>query len=388
MKMVGEVEGRERKRPRAAPSSGRIGWLYASLLAAAAAAAAIPAHAFTTPTSISPIPSTATRRHMIGNVFGGGGGDVKDPQLPKDVKDAISKCRGAVQKGLEDQISRMDVEMPVGANFGVENKKTSKNKRDNLSSLTGGDEMEQGLTMEKMDASNRELARLFVEMFQPLGGQHIAAVFNDEYLAGLARQRWSGDLAAECNILAVDRKGRKDVLKLGGKKGKKKKAKGFAAKMAEEMEEDGISSGPFNLPKDTEVALFVSPGPKELIAIERICKEAGMGTCIILLNARLSLIEKFSSDDARTLFMEEFKTVWSLTAAPQEAAPGCLMHKAYPGPWVLARKPTVGPPKTIASKKGGKFSGEECAEAFGKIELSELERGTEKLAENMAGWFK
>ena len=48
--------------------------------------------------------STQTHQ-MIGNVFGGGGSS--EPQLPSDVKDAISKCRGAVQKGLEDRISRM-----------------------------------------------------------------------------------------------------------------------------------------------------------------------------------------------------------------------------------------------------------------------------------------
>jgi len=278
--------------------------------------------------------------------------------------------------------------MPVGANFGVETKKGSKNKRGNLSSLTGGDEQNEGLTMEKLDTSNRELARLFVEMFQPLGANNICAVFNDESLADQARQRWSNDLSAECNILAIDRKGKRGILKTG-KKGKKKKAKGFAAKMAEEMEEENTASGPFTLPKNTEVAMFVSPGPKELIAIERICNEVGMGTCIILLNARLSFIEKYATDEAHTLFTEEFVPVWSLSAAPQEKAPGCLMHRAYPGPWVLARKPTVGAPKTIALKEGGmKFSGEECEEAFGKIEVSDLEKGTEKLAENMVGWFK
>lgn len=277
--------------------------------------------------------------------------------------------------------------MPVGANFGVENKKASKNKRGNLSSLTAGDEQPEGLTMEKLDTSNRELARLFVEMFQPLGGQHICAVFNDEFLADEARQRWSNDISAECNILAIDRKGKRGILNTG-KKGKKKKAKGFAAKIAEELDEDSIASGPFKLPKDTEVAMFVAPGPKELVAIERICSEVGMGTCIILLNARLSLVEKYSSDDARKLFTEDFVPIWSLSAAPQESAPGCLMHRAYPGPWVLARKPKVGPPKTIALKEGAKFSGEECEEAFGKIEVSDLEKGTEKLAENMASWFK
>ena len=158
--------------------------------------------------------------------------------------------------------------------------------------------------------------------------------------------------------------------------------------MAEEMEEESTSSGPFTLPKDTDVAIFVAPGPKELIAIERICEDqVGMGCCIILLNARLSLIDKYPTDDARKLFTEDFETIWSLSAAPQEEAPGCLMHRAYPGSWMLARKPPVGPPKTIAIKEG-RFSGEECADAFAKIQVSELERGTEKLAENVAGWFK
>ena len=277
--------------------------------------------------------------------------------------------------------------MPVGANFGVEKDKGgNKNKRGNLSSLTGGEEQQEGLTMEKLDKSNRELCRLFVEMFQPLGGQHICAVFNDEYLANQARQLWSNDVSSECNILAIDRKGKRGVLKTG-KKGKKKAAKGFAAKMAEEMEEDSIVSGPFNLPKDTEVAMFVSPGLKELIAIERICNEMGQGTCIILLNARLSTVEKFTTEEAHKLFMEDFKTVWSLGAAPQEVAPSCLMHRAYPGQWMLARKPSVGPPKTISIQET-KFTEDECSNAYGSIEVSDLEKGSEKLAENMAGWFK
>lgn len=75
--------------------------------------------------------------------------------------------------------------MPVGANFGVEGKKSKNNKRGNLSSLTGdeSEDADVALTLEKLETSNRELARLFVEMFQPLGGEAIAAVFNDEYLA-------------------------------------------------------------------------------------------------------------------------------------------------------------------------------------------------------------
>ena len=170
-----------------------------------------------------------------------------------------------------------------------------------------------------------------------------------------------------------------------GKKKKKKKAMGFASKMADELEDDG-SSGPFVLPKDTEVALFVAPGPKELIAIERICNEVGMGTCVILLNARLSRVEKYASDDARKLF-EGFEPVWFLGAAPQENAPGCLMHRAYPDKWLLARKPQVGAPKTIATQED-MFTGEECAKAYESMEVSEAEKTAEKLAMNVAEWFK
>ncbi len=108
--------------------------------------------------------TTSTTRLSIGKVFGDN--TTKEQELPKDVKDAISKCRGAVQKALENRLSRMDVEMPVGANFGVEKKKAGRKSKSNLASLTDGDSSgEEGLTMEKLDTSNRELARLFVEMF-------------------------------------------------------------------------------------------------------------------------------------------------------------------------------------------------------------------------------
>ena len=109
--------------------------------------------------------------------------------------------------------------------------------------------------MEKLERSNRELARLFVEMFQPLGGDHITCVFNNENLADVARKLWANDLSAECSIAAIDRKRRKGG-GIGGKKGKKKKAKGFAAVMADAIEDDG-SSGPFKLRDGTEVGTRV-----------------------------------------------------------------------------------------------------------------------------------
>ena len=76
-----------------------------------------PAHAFNIPAATETTPITTSSRLSMINVFGQGKAETKQSELPKDVKDAISKCRGAVQKGLENRLSRMDIEMPVGALF-------------------------------------------------------------------------------------------------------------------------------------------------------------------------------------------------------------------------------------------------------------------------------
>ena len=337
--------------------------------------------------------SSSSSLRMIGNLPGISGGK-EGPSLPRDVKSAVSDCRAAVQMALEGRISRMDVEMPVGADYSIEkgNGRGGKRKgggRGHLADLasdgdaTAADGMP---TMDQLERSDRELARLFVEMFQPLGGEHISVVFRDEGLAGTARQRWKGDAGAECRVLAVDRKGKRSSNGMGGGGKKKKKNMGFAAKMAAEIEGDG-ASGAFALPDGTEVALFVAPGPKELIAVERICSQVGMGTCVILLNARLSKVDNFGTDDAKELFVEKFESVFHLAAAPQEGAPGCLLHRAYPSEWILARKPKVGSPKTIATYPQ-RPTLEQCAEAYDSIEITDMEKTTDNVIDNVASWFK
>jgi hypothetical protein len=41
-------------------------------------------------------------------------------QLPKNIKDSVTQLRGSIQAALSSRCSRMDVEMPYAANFGVE----------------------------------------------------------------------------------------------------------------------------------------------------------------------------------------------------------------------------------------------------------------------------
>ena len=309
-------------------------------------------------------------RLYVGNLFAG---DTKNkPSLPRDVKEAVSICRAATQEALKNRVSRMDIEFPVGAKFNVE----PQPKRKNASS---GDNTP---TKEDLARSDRELARLFVDMFQPVGGENLSVIFTDVSSADAAKKKWKDDSTAKCRILSLDRR------KSASPK-KKVKAKGFAAKLAAEIEEDGESvGGPFKLPENTEVAIFVSPGPKELVVVERICDEVGMGTLVILLNARLSTISNFGTSAAAELFRKEFESVFHLAAfQPQEVAPNCLLHRAYPGKWILARKPSVGSPKTILVTEA-RPSTEEAATSFDNLEISDVEKGVEDMVQNVAGWFK
>eukprot|EP00978_Attheya_sp_CCMP212_P027705 scaffold93400_cov41-Attheya_sp.AAC.1 len=320
----------------------------------------------------------ATRLDMI---LGGGGGVKKDESLPRDVKEAVSRCRASVQEALGKRISRMDIEMPVGAKFGVEKASKKKDRR------TPKEEEGGSPTQDRLDTSDRELARLFVDMFQPLGGEQISVIFNEETMSDSAKAKWSIDSTAMCRILTM---GRRSPPKKQ-KNAKKPKGMGFAAKMNAQVSEDtsegGSSSGPFQLPEKCEVALFVAPGPKELVTIERICSEAGMGTLVILLNARLQKVTSFATQEAKTLFMEEFDPIFCLGAGPQDVAPGCLLHRSYPNDWILARKPKVGSPKTILVQPN-RPTPDECQTAYENIQLDDLEKGVENVLDNVASWFK
>ena len=286
--------------------------------------------------------------------------------LPRDVKDAVSICRQSVQDALGKRVSRMDVEMPVGAKFGVETGKKGGKKK-------SARQQEDGVSRDVLEMSDRELARLFVDMFQPVGGENIAVVFREGRQAEATKKKWALDSTAQCRVMSVAKGST-------GGKSKKKKKMGFAAKLAAELDSD--VGGPFSLPKNCEVAIFISPGPKELIAIERICNEVGMGTLVILLNARLGMMEKVS-----TFFQQEFEPVFHLAAAPQDVAPDCLLHRAYPSDWLIARKPKVGQPKVIG-QQAERFSSEDCQEALESMEMTDFEKAAEGVLDNVANWFR
>lgn len=325
---------------------------------------------------------------MIGGIFGGGETAKKNklPALPRDVKEAVSKCRQATQDALQNRISRMDIEFPVGAKFNVEPQPKKKK----------GSSTNDVPTQADLERSDREVARLFVDMFQPVGGEHLTVVFNDATAADAAQKKWKGDSTAQCRIVSLDRR-KKSISSSSSSTAaaskKKKSNKGFAAKLASEIDDGDSSSstsssGPFRLPEKTEVCLFVAPGPKELVIVERVCEEAGMGTLVVILNGRLSTIGNFGTSTAAKLFTRDFESVFHLAAfQPQEVAPNCLLHRSYPEQWILARKPKVGSPKTFLVTDQ-RPTPEEAAQAFNSLEIPDMEKGMEDMVENVAGWFK
>lgn len=171
----------------------------------------------------------------------------------------------------------------------------------------------------------------------------------------------------------------------GLEKKKNKKKQGFAEKLNDEFSDE--TSGPFKLPSGCEVALFVAPTAKDLIAIRRVCDEVGMGTLVILLNTRFELIDNFGSEEVKQLFLEDFEKVFFLSIAPQDAAPGCLLHRAFPNDWIVARKPKVGQPKTIGTFQSFPTH-EECRVAYEGLEIGDLEKGVENVIENLSSWLK
>jgi hypothetical protein len=352
---------------------------------------------------IHPIAPTATTNlRMIS--FGGSGDETsQEEQLPRDVKEAVTNCRQATQTALQNRLSRMDIEFPVGTDFGVEKKTKPKGGRRRNQQASQQESMDDGSgggapTQLTLDRSDRELARLFVDMFQPVGGDKIVVSFVDDGLAEIAKKSWQNDALASCRVLAMNRRpgGSKNPKKKKRKKVLTTSGMGFAAKMAAEVEDSGSGDneisgssgrGPFELPPNTEVALFVAPGPRELVVIEKICEKVGMGTLVVLLNARLDKISNFGTEGTEELFREDFESVFSLAAAPQEEAPNCLLYRAYPGDWVLARKPNVGRPKTILSQSK-KPTQQECQQAFDELEITDLEKNVEGFVDNVAGWFR
>ncbi|CAN0290514.1 unnamed protein product [Ascophyllum nodosum] len=274
--------------------------------------------------------------------------------VPRNVKDTVSSLRAAVQEGLKARQSRMDVDLPIAARLGVEVTDDDKNKK----TATAAD----------VERSDRELARLFLEMFDVIGEQVVVAFPTDEE-AQKAENVWSKGAPFKGRVTSMNPRAKKGPqLKRGSEaflgfaksleaKKKKKNAtggKGGSSNAPGEGAEGGagVLAGKPALarivPPGTEVLLVVAPKQSELMTVQKLSKGLGQGCLIVLLNARLHQAN-FFDDEQRQFYQEEFESMFHLR--PVGMGTEDFLFRAYPKDWTVARKPKIGPPKVLRSQE-------------------------------------
>jgi Domain of unknown function (DUF1995) len=339
--------------------------------------------------------------------------------LPRDVKESIQICRESIQLALKDRSSRMYIDFPWGTSFQMETKKKKK---------------VQDMTMDDIHTSHRELTRLLVEMFQPIGSNHIAVIFPIISMADIAKTKWSASSSGEhiCQIMSMDRRRSNEKQKTTTKKQKSSSnsKKGFASKLAfaldesssHENEANGITSNLFELPSHIEVAIFVAPSSKEIPIIERISKTVGMGTLIIIVNMNpyYSSTNKqqgihYGSMSTKEYFMKEYQSIFYLapyafssddsndetsTSTTSNTMNNAFIYHTYKqrNEWILSLPPSktnfniIRPPQTILVTKQYP-SIEECHDAYQQYLMnnnnnSNNNNNNNPIMETFQQWFR
>uniref|UniRef100_A0A7S2V579 DUF1995 domain-containing protein n=1 Tax=Fibrocapsa japonica TaxID=94617 RepID=A0A7S2V579_9STRA len=270
---------------------------------------------------------------------------VRMAAVPANVKDTVTELRKSVQEALRDRCSRMHVDLPPGAVFGIENEKE----------LSVVEQVGAGAK------NDRELARLLVEMFQPLG-ENLVCAFSTDKQAKQAKKAWENSFYQGKIQALVPKKD--DDLMFSRRKFKKGR-KSFAAALDEEFNGDNSFASSI-LPKGTEVLIVVAPTPKDLNTVEKLAKEVGMGTLILLANARL-YETGFKDEEQKDFFLNTFNPVYQIEIIPEpdiEKNGGLMMYRGFPKKWVIAKR--------------GNFGVKILAESEDKFGASEVQKAVEK----------
>ena len=205
------------------------------------------------------------------------------------IRSIVTKMKDATQKALKSKLSRIEIELPPTADYGVEKGGIF----DNLSEL------------EKVKRSNREAARLFTEMFSMLSSTTVC-MFTTQNEARNAKASFGGAFRGQC--LSID----------GGAKG----AKGFSNLRsrrftAEEQEMALLGNDGIYVPEGTELLLVVGPRAKDFKKVRKMHERLGDDTLIILLNARVDAVELLAAKEQGELswIREAFHTCIHICAS-------------------------------------------------------------------------
>jgi hypothetical protein len=232
---------------------------------------------------------------------------------PKNIKNIVTKLTSCTQNALRKQESRVQVELPPGAAFGVETKKA---QTDN----------------DKVMQSNREIALLYCEMFKVLSGTS-TVLFPTENEASVARNMWGSKFSGK--VLSIDVKPSKGMGKLRSRK--------FSA---EEQEAALLGTDGVYVPDETELLLIVGPRMKDYKKIKKLHGKFGDGTLFILINpyldAAVQLTKSLDDETKETIewIDQTFTNVFTYKPPVAEGVVGkdLLLYHEYDGKWLLAEK--------------------------------------------------
>jgi len=261
------------------------------------------------------------------------------------------------------------VNLPNGADYNMESRNKKKSK------LSYGDEPESPVSA--IHRSDRELARIFVEMFKVLGEEKLKVIFDSDALLNEALELWGG--GGWSTVSFEEGKG-------GGKSGRKnrkgnsRKGKGFAQILKEEMEEEDDSSSNSKadlVPIDTECCIIVSPSAKHFNKVKQIAESVGPSCLVIVLNARddAFITKLYHEIDTTANNGGAFVNGYTLRGCSEKF----VVHKRFNTPWILSTSPSsLKAPKTI-------FSGFEEDHWKEEDVLSEIENYRRKSGEGEEG---
>lgn len=270
---------------------------------------------------------------MIGNLFGDGDGT----KIPRSIKDGVTGMRLSMQRSLRDRKSRVEINLPPGIALGVEGPATPAIAKES----------------DKFESNNREVARLVVELFQPII-ENTVVIFQTSRQQRIASTVWGPSLV---KTMSFEELGSSASMK---KKNKKKKKSGFGG-------DDGIGGGDV-LPPGTECCIIVAPSPQELAIVKKMSDSLGFDTLMIIVNTPLDKAAPYMDKDVAKALLQEFETIFNLTpvsAAEIKTLDNMLIYRSYPQQWQIALKGALGPPQVLA-KSDSRFGKEEIMDALKK----------------------
>jgi hypothetical protein len=194
---------------------------------------------------------------------------------PIKISQVLTKMTQLTQKALQSRLSRIEIELPPNADFGLEKNSHSASNPD-ISRL------------ELVNKANRESARLFTDMFSSISSTTVV-LFPTESEASFARNLWGALFRGK--VLSID-----VPLTAAGATNLRSRRFTF-----EQQQQALLSSGnerDIYVPEGTDVLIIAGPRQKDISKIQRLSAKLTDSTLIVLLNSRAAAHSKSLAAEA------------------------------------------------------------------------------------------